>query len=97
MNLEEAEQFRQKKRSEGATSDGCTFAPELGTPCCEMHDYLRRFKPDGITAPEADNLLFQCIVKKGSKKGPIRSMGYFALACIYWIFIRVANLFGFYS
>ncbi len=97
MNLTQAEQFRQQKRAEGATSDGCTLAPELGTPCCEMHDYLRRYRPNGITALEADNLLFQCILKKGKEKGAIRAAGYFALACVYWIFIRIANVFEFYS
>jgi hypothetical protein len=92
MNLEEAEKFRQQKREEleeagEPTSDGCTFAPELGTPCCETHDYLRRFKPDGMKAREADKLLRQCIAKKGH---PV-------FAWIYWAFVRASNLFGFYS
>jgi hypothetical protein len=87
MNLDQAERFRLKKRIDGAQSDGCTFAPELGTPCCEMHDYLRRFKPDGMTAREADKLLRQCIAKKGH---PVFSW-------IYWVFVRISNLFGIYS
>lgn len=98
MNLEEAEKFRQKKRAEleksgNFTSDGCTFAPELGTPCCEMHDYLRRFKPTDpdtskpITTAASDKLLRQCIAKKGH---PV-------FAWIYWAFVRLSNLFGLYS
>jgi hypothetical protein len=87
MNLEQAEQFRQQKRAEGATSDGCTFAPELGTPCCEMHDYLRRFKPEGITPRVADKLFRQCLQKKGH---PI-------LAWVYWCIVRAGNLIGIYG
>ncbi len=87
MNLDEAEQFRQQKREEGAQSDGCTLAPELGTPCCEMHDFLRRFRPNGITPTEADRLLRECIARKGH---PI-------LAWVYWAAARVANLLGIYS
>lgn len=98
MNLAQAEQFRVVKRAEleaagKFTSDGCTFAPELGTPCCEMHDYLRRYKPidpdtrKPITATTADKLLYRCISKKGH---PV-------LAWFYWAFVRSANLFGFYS
>ncbi len=86
MNLEQAEQFRQQKRSEGKTSDGCTLAPELGTPCCEMHDYLRRYRPDGITPSEADKLLRQCLQEKG----------HYILGWIYWAAARMANLLGFY-
>ena len=87
MNLEQAEQFRQQKRSEGAISDGCTFAPELGTPCCEMHDYLRRFKPEGITAPEADKLFRECIQAKGH---PL-------LAWVYWSLVVLARKLNFFN
>jgi hypothetical protein len=92
MNLDKAEQFRKDKRAEleksgQPTSDGCTFAPELGTPCCEMHDYLRRFLPDGITPRVADKLFRQCLQKKGH---PI-------LAWVYWCVVRVGNLIGIYG
>lgn len=104
MNLEQAEKFRQTKRAEleasgKFTSDGCTLAPEIGTPCCETHDYLRRFRPvdldtgKPITPLHADNLLFRCVLNKG--KG-IRKPGYFIMAALYWIASRVANLLGFY-
>ena len=92
MNLEEAEQYRQRKRAEletegKFTSDGCTFAPELGTPCCEMHDYLRRYRPEGITPRVADKLFRQCVQRKGH---PI-------LAWVYWLAIRVGGLIGIYT
>lgn len=99
MNLHQAEQFRLKKRSDGATSDGCTFAPEIGTPCCETHDYLRRYRPTDpdtgkpITPLRADNLLFQCVLNKG--KG-IRKLGYFIFASLYWTASRVAKFLGLY-
>lgn len=93
MDLHQAEEFRLKKRAEGAKSDGCTFAPEIGTPCCEMHDFLRRFLPDGITPLQADNLLFRCIIKKG--KG-IKAPLYWLAAPIYWSVSRVCNLLGIY-
>ena len=65
MTLDQAEKFRQQMVAAGSKSDGCTFAPELGTPCCQMHDYLRRFRPYGITAPQADVLLRECMTAKG--------------------------------
>ena len=83
MNLAQAELFRLKKRAEGATSDGCTFAPELGTPCCEVHDFLRRFKPDGITKREADKLFLRCMQNKTN----------FVIAYIYYLGVRVAGWF----
>lgn len=94
MNLVQAEQYRQACRAAGSTSDGCTFAPEIGTPCCEMHDYLRRFKPDGVTPLQADNLLFLCILSKGQGvKKPL----HFIVACFYWLAVRGAYLLGFFK
>lgn len=104
MNLTQAEQFRQEKRTEletigKFTSDGCTFAPEIGTPCCEMHDFLRRYRPmdpdtgKPITPLQADNLLFMCILKKGRGiKAPL----YWIAAPFYWLVPRLANLLGIY-
>lgn len=93
MNLTEAELFRQQMRAAGAQSDGCTLAPEVGTPCCEMHDFLRRYKPrnpatgDTVDAARADQLLRECIASKGH---PI-------LAWVYWAAVRVAHLLGVYD
>lgn len=101
MKFNDAELFRQQKRAEGATSDGCTLAPEIGTPCCEMHDFLRRFQPldqdtgKPITPLRADNLLFLCIIEKSKTKG-IRASIYWIAAMIYWIVSRSANLLGIY-
>lgn len=87
MNLDEADQFRQDMRAAGAQSDGCTLAPELGTPCCEMHDYLRRYRPNNITPRVADKLFRQCLQKKGH---PI-------LAWVYWFAVRAASVLGFFN
>lgn len=90
MNLDEAELFRQQMRAAGAQSDGCTLAPELGTPCCEMHDFLRRFKPrnpetgDVVNAADADRLFRECLQNKGH---PI-------LAWVYWAAVRLMYILG---
>jgi hypothetical protein len=92
MNLTQAEQFRQDQRAAGATSDGCTFAPELGTPCCEMHDYLRRLQPTDpntgrpLTPAAADRLLRECLINKG----------HFFLGWTYWIAVRAGAFLGLY-
>lgn len=84
ITLEQAEQFRSIMHDAGQKSDGCTFAPELGTPCCEMHDFLRRYRPYGISAEQADQLLRECIAKKGH---PI-------LAWVYWAGCRIMYKLG---
>lgn len=87
MNLEQAEQFRLARRAIGDTSDGCTLAPEVGTPCCEMHDYLRRHRPDNINARDADRLFRECLQKKGH---PV-------LAWVYWAAVRMAHILGVFA
>jgi hypothetical protein len=83
MNLAQAEQFRKDMEAAGHPSDGCTMAPEIGTPCCQMHDYLRRFRPDGITRKEADKLFLRCMQNKTN---------YF-IAYIYYLGVRIGGLF----
>lgn len=81
MDLNTAEQYRLKKLAEGAPTDGCTWVPEIGHKCCQMHDFLRRFKPDGITTADADRLLRECMQKQG----------YRVTAWIYWAGVRIAG------
>lgn len=79
MNLNDAEQFRIKKLAEGAPTDGCTWAPEIAHKCCQMHDFLKRFRPDGISTSDADRLLRECMQKRG----------YPITAWVYWIGVRI--------
>lgn len=84
MNLDQALMFTQEKLNEGAKSDGCTFAPDLGIrQFCIMHDFLRRYKP--VSTLRADNLFYEGIMTKGLR--------YFPVAVIYWIGVRIGSLF----
>lgn len=84
MNLKEAEKYRDVMLARGHKSDGCTLAPEIGAKCCKMHDLLRRIQPDGMTAAQADKLLFQCMWSRG---------GFVALmAPVYWLGVRIGAL-----
>lgn len=85
MNLKQAEEYRDRMLAEGHKSDGCTFAPEIGAKCCKMHDFLRRFRPGGMTVAQADKLLFRCMWSRG---------GIVALAApVYWVGVRIGSLF----
>ena len=84
MNIQEALSFTEIKIKNGAISDGCTYAPDLGIKkWCVMHDMLRRFKP--VSALEADNLFFKGIMTKGFR--------YIPIAAIYWLAVRYFSLF----
>lgn len=85
MTLDEALKYREQKLKEGHKSDGCTFVRDFNlTGCCEMHDFLRRFRP--VAPRAADKLLRQCI----------QSQGHPVLAWVYWAAVRLAYLFRIY-
>lgn len=81
MDLNDAEQYRQINMAQGERSDGCTFVPEIGHKCCQMHDFLRRFKPGGMPPADADRLFRECLQKKG----------YRITAWVYWAGVRIAG------
>lgn len=83
MNLDEAMAYTKKMEAEGKYRfDGCTFAPELGIhKFCIMHDTLRVYQPNGMSAWGADKLFFQGICSKGFR--------YYPVAVIYWSAVRL--------
>jgi hypothetical protein len=82
MTLDGALAFTEEKLREGAKSDGCTMAPDLGIKkFCVMHDMLRRFKP--VSAARADKLFFDGIMTKGLRYLPIAITYYLAVRITY--------------
>jgi hypothetical protein len=70
---------RQQLKDEGI-ADGCSCVPDFDFgDCCDMHDYLYWRGGKWGARAKADELLRQCIVKRGH---PV-------LAWIYWVGVRL--------
>lgn len=78
MMLQNALRWAKQIETNGAKSDGCTWAPELGlSKFCKMHDFLIRFKK--VSRFEADNLFFKGIMTKGWLYLPVAVSYYLAV------------------